>query len=131
MLLEKDYHMETINNVHSQFASFFPGETLKPLAYIVSKKLGEGHICVPLNQLETELAEDPFFPGFKLTGTELLKDPFVSTDPANVQPFMLYNDKLYLQRYFQYETMILHRIQMLIGSEANKVCERMDRLVEH
>ena len=111
--------METINNVHCQFASFFPSEALQPLAYMVSKKLAEGHICLPLKNIEKEFAGDPFYPDYHLgRKNELFKNPFIGTEPADIQPFILYNDKLYLQRYFNYETMILERIQMLIAFES-------------
>ena len=125
--------METINNVHCQFASFFPSKALQPLAYMVSKKLAEGHICLPLKNIEMEFAGDPFYPDYHFAGQkeELLNDPFIATDPAKIQPFILYNDKLYLQRYFNYETMILERIQMLIASEFGVLNERIHQLQNH
>jgi len=125
--------METINNVHCQFASFFPSEILQPLAYMVSKKLAEGHICLPLKHIENEFAGDPFYPEYDLAARkkELLTDPYVTTDPQEIQPFVLYNDKLYLQRYFSYETMILQRIQTLIVSENVTMKEREQQLLNH
>jgi exodeoxyribonuclease V alpha subunit len=128
----KSETMETINNVHCQFASFFPSEALQPLAYMVSKKLAEGHICLPLNNIEKEFAGDPFYPDYHLgRKNDLFKNPFIATDPADIQPFILYNNKLYLQRYFNYETMILQRIQMLIASESGLLKERLHQLHNH
>ncbi|HSB93095.1 MAG TPA: exodeoxyribonuclease V subunit alpha [Flavitalea sp.] len=125
--------METINNVHCQFASFFKSETLEPLAYMVSRKLAEGHICLPLKNIENDFLEDPYFPDFHFDAQsgDLLKNPFVTADPDAVQPFILHNDKLYLQRYFRYETMILQRIQSLIESESLTLDERVRQLNDH
>ncbi len=44
--------MITINDVHQQFAEFFKSDAIKPFAYLVSKRLAEGHICVNLDELE-------------------------------------------------------------------------------
>jgi len=46
--------MKTINVLHQQFAEYFGSEKIKPYAYLLSKKLKEGHICLPFD----ELAED-------------------------------------------------------------------------
>jgi exodeoxyribonuclease V alpha subunit len=43
--------MQTINDVHQQFAAFFKSDLLKPYAYLVSKRLAEGHICLQLEDL--------------------------------------------------------------------------------
>lgn len=125
--------MLTINNVHQQFAAFFKNEKLQPYAFLVSKKLSEGHICIDLN----ELSDEPDFenvPGknnVKNYTTLLSREPLVTTISGIKQPFVLHNEKLYLQRYFHYETIILQRIKQFIFSEQNIASQRMDELAKN
>ncbi|HHB51954.1 MAG TPA: exodeoxyribonuclease V subunit alpha, partial [Saprospiraceae bacterium] len=45
----------------------------------------------------------------------LQNNPYISTDARkNLQPFILANNKIYLQRYFYYETIIIEKIYTLI-----------------
>jgi exodeoxyribonuclease V alpha subunit len=46
---------QTLNDVHQQFAEFFPGKVLAPFVYLLSKKLSEGHICLNIDLLADEL----------------------------------------------------------------------------
>ncbi|MGN7203825.1 exodeoxyribonuclease V subunit alpha [Pedobacter sp. SAFR-022] len=117
--------MHTLNDVHHQFASFFADPRLQPYAYLASRKLSEGHICLQLDDLETKKAELP------LAYQNLLQDPSVLSDLALVtgnlldkQPFVLHNNRLYLQRYFKYETLILNRIAEFIATEQHLEGER-------
>lgn len=110
--------MQTINNVHQQFAEFFGAEALKPFAYLVSKKLSEGHICVELSDIESEMEESSFYIKEEVPDVgALTNEPLVSFKDGNKQPFVLHNNKLYLQRYFNYETIILNRIKAFVESE--------------
>lgn len=120
--------MQTLNDVHQQFASFFKSETLQPYAYLVSRKLNEGHICLQLDELEDEKNSLPA--GYKWDGvkTDLLRERFVTTIDGLKQPFVLHNNRLYLQRYFNYETMILHRIMEFIVAEKECEAERVNQL---
>lgn len=96
--------MNTVDDVHEQFASFF-NATLQPYAYRVSKKLSEGHICVRLDDMESDAHK------------ALLDEAMVASASSDTkQPFVLHNNRLYLQRYFNYETMILDRLQEFIDS---------------
>lgn len=110
--------MQTYNDVHQQFASFFKSENLKPFAYLISKKLNEGHICLVLDEIDFEKEEiPPYFKPLKTAINFLANDPFVSTNPKEKKPFILYQNRLYLQRYFQYESQILQRINAFIQTE--------------
>ena len=122
--------MQTLNDVHQQFASFFKSETLQPYAYLVSKKLSEGHICLQLDELDTEKENLPAY--YKWNGVvDLLKEKLVTSAEGIKQPFVLHNKKLYLQRYFNYETMILNRIMEFIAAEKILKAERTDLLNKH
>ncbi len=109
--------MNTINDVHQQFASFFNSATLEPFAYLVSKKLSEGHICLDLADAEVE-----DFPN-------LSEEKLVTTSTSGMkQPFILHNNRLYFQRYFNYETLILQRLQEFIEAEKQLESVRLNAL---
>lgn len=125
--------MRSFTNVHQQFAEFFKSDTLRPFAFLVSKKLSEGHICINLKEVSKELE------GFSVYDKEAavndlftLKDePLVTVEGGVKQPFVLHNDRLYLQRYFHYETSILQRIRLFINSDPGMVKNKMQELTKH
>src|SRR5690606_13505226 len=124
--------MQTLNNVHEQFAEFFKAETLKPFASLVLKKLSEGHICLDLNEVLDDNIEFPLlYHSLSDIEDDLKKEHLVSTSFDEKQPFVLYKSKLYLQRYFVYETIILKRIQALIKSESEDLANRIDLINKH
>ncbi len=124
--------MQTLTDVHQQFAEFFKNETLKPFAYQVSKKLTEGHICLNLNEL-TDQGED--FPFSYATVEEmeamLINIPLVSLPAGGKQPFILHHSRLYIQRYFAYETIILNRIREFALNENRLYAERAAQVEQH
>ena len=74
--------MQTYNDVHRQFAELFKSENLKPYAYLVSKKLSEGHICVNMGEIENEDLPEAYS-RFNLDKHDLIKETFVAA--ANEQ----------------------------------------------
>ncbi len=121
--------MRTLNDVHLQFASFFEEERLQPYAYLLSKRMQEGHICIHPSDIRKYKNEIPF--EFTPESGLLYKLPqYVSTRPDRIAPFVLHNDRLYLQRYFSYETKILQSIQELVLEESTTLQERLEQLNE-
>lgn len=128
--------MLTLNNVHEQFASLFKNKEFEPYAWLISKKLSEGHICVNLEDIQYETIQNfpyknqsgVFLPDLKLLSS--FKD-LVSQDVTIKKPFILNNNLLYLQRYFAYETIILNRINKFIESEKLEIDTRKKQLVKH
>jgi exodeoxyribonuclease V alpha subunit len=117
--------MHTINDVHQQFAEYFNIPVLKPYAYLLSKKISEGHICLHLDKLTEAETELPDYCTNMVTGSAPLKNvPLVATNATDKEPFVLYQDRLYLQRYFHYETIFLHRIHQFLESEKASLEER-------
>lgn len=116
--------MQTINDVHQQFAEFFKSDLLKPFAFLVSKKLAEGSICLDLDDVIEELASNAFYADHKVEPASLLHEPFVATSESEKQPFVLHNHKLYLQRYFNYETQIIQRLNLFAESEKEQLALR-------
>lgn len=124
--------MQTYNDIHQQFASFFRSETLKPLAYLVSKKLAEGHICMDLNDIDEEADElPPYYLAIEKAIKHIENDQLVTKDASNKQPFVLHQNRLYLQRYFNYESAILNRIKEFVAVEKSMETIRVQQLTKN
>src|SRR6187200_445783 len=111
--------MKTINDVHQQFAAYFGAPKLKPYVYLLSRKMAEGNICLALDELSPDdemLVKEVYASGL-LPGELLSAEPLVDTAGAGDQPFVFYNHKLYPQRYFVYETILLQRILEFVAVE--------------
>src|SRR5579863_8326683 len=128
--------MTTNNDVHQQFAEYFSGPGLdpglKPYAYLLSRKLSEGHICLDLQQ-PIELPEDsPDYCRDLPPGDGPLHPmPPVASDGKDDQPFVLHAGRLYIQRYFRYETSFLHHILALLAAERAVSGERLQVIDTH
>ncbi len=125
--------MQTSNNVHQQFASFFKSEKLKPYAYLVAKKLSEGHICLNLDELGDEPADPSFYDQKEVLANQdvLANEPLVTSNNGPKQPFVLHNRKLYLHRYFTYETGVLEQLKSFAVTNRRAIDERYAMLEEH
>lgn len=104
-------------DVYRQFADFFQNKNLEPFLYLLSKRFSEGHICLDLADLDaTELEEAGIT---TLPDTAKLKDePLVfsvdNSEEQPVQPFVLWENRLYMQRYFHYESLVFDKIKQFI-----------------
>jgi exodeoxyribonuclease V alpha subunit len=121
--------MRTLTDVHQMFAEFFPEKAIRPYAYLLSKRLGEGHVCIPLSE-PTEMAAE--LPGDLIKD---LSDPAklhlldrLVGQPGSVVPFILDDDRLYLQRYHAYETRIVELVRKKVDKGQASVGERMAAL---
>lgn len=102
-------------DVHKQFANYFPQKSLKPYLYLLSKKLSEGHICINLDQInKAELIAEGFD---QILGIEELKNEELVSNGTTYQPLVLHNNHLYLQRYFHYETLVFNKIMAFIEKD--------------
>ena len=115
-----------VADVHKQFADFFPEEKLRGYFYLLSKRLSEGNICVPFEDFNsTEIPEEYVL--FS-KASELSKQSLV-TDADGRQPIILHQDKVYLHRYFRYETIIVEKIKSFIANE-NSVVDHAEKLMQ-
>ncbi len=114
--------MNSTIDIHQVFADYFKQDTIKPIAYECSKKLSEGHICLDIDEynLEHDLQID--------TEELLEKSRWITDDQKKVNAFVLNNNKVYLHRYFAYETDIVEAIKGLISNE--QIDSKLDRLLE-
>ena len=105
MIQETDY----------QFARFFPDKAIQPFAFLLSQKMREGHICIPVTKdaKETELGE------ISLSNLQKVNNRFLAFTDANV-PFVFHEPYLYLQRYYRYETQVIEWIKERLQISADK-----------
>jgi exodeoxyribonuclease V alpha subunit len=124
--------MHTFNDVHQQFAEYFGIPALKPYAYLLSKKLSEGHICLDLEKPPAGTEELPAFYALPPAGSQPLASiALVGKNGDDSHPFVLYQNRLYLQRYFRYETGFLNRIRQFLAEEKEQLPQRLALLQEH
>ncbi|MET3875388.1 exodeoxyribonuclease V subunit alpha [Chitinophaga sp. OAE865] len=111
-------NIATLNDVHQQFAEYFDIPALKPYAYLLSKKGSEGHICIHLDKIAEEKNNLPeSYQKIETSNQALENIPLVGTRGNDKQPFVIYQNRLYLQRYFRYETDFLQRIRQFLLKE--------------
>ncbi|MEO6818596.1 MAG: AAA family ATPase, partial [Ginsengibacter sp.] len=104
--------MKLLNDVHQQFAEYFNSENLKPYLYLLSKRMSDGHICINLDEISNNDLDEYY----TFSKKSIEKEELVS-DGSKIKPLILNNNRLYLHRYFNYETIILNRIKDFIKNE--------------
>ncbi len=124
-------------DVHKVFAKFFEPDPIQGFAYALSKKLAEGHTCIEPERYLKSLRqkdgaeENPFFNCLDDLKTDsLAKSKWVTSDPNLVQPFVLHQTRLYIQRYFQYESEIIDQIFRFIEHEKSVESNRKEQLLK-
>ena len=107
--------MATHSDVFLQFALAFPEPLVQPHAWLLAKRLQEGHICISLDT-DPQLASGS--PAGAYPSTQQLADrPLWIGNAGATTPFILHRNRLYLHRYFQYESGILVHIHRLLNAE--------------
>ncbi|HVI46721.1 MAG TPA: exodeoxyribonuclease V subunit alpha [Chitinophaga sp.] len=118
-------NLVTLNDVHQQFAEYFNIPALKPYAYLLSRKLSEGHICLDLDTISQEQESLPASYSIPENGASPLTSvPLVGKNGDDTQPFVLYQNKLYLQRYYRYESSFLKSVKTLLDAEKTVLANR-------
>jgi exodeoxyribonuclease V alpha subunit len=119
--------MNITEDIHQQFAEYFDEQAIWPFAYMLSHKLTEGNICIPVDEVKANLGSSPY--DSVISTSDLAKyKKLVTLHTAGDAPFVLHNDRLYFQRYFKYETSIIEKLISLIAAEANVVSDRITQL---
>ncbi len=121
--------MPTLTDVHQQFAEAFPDKRIRPLAWLLSKKLFEGNICVRETDLSDPENGSPYGPVPLLASCDW--GTYISDQPEAVAPFIKNGDRYYLQRYFRYETTILDLLSRMLQRSREKKEERKEALEAH
>lgn len=123
--------MQTIIDPHLQFATFFKHDDFKPFAYAVSKRLHEGHICVPLEEVATVAGHLSGGDDSLLPESSLQALPLVATNLESRRPFVIHQGAIYLHRYFHYETQILNKIQEMLAAGRQAAPDRLAMIKSH
>jgi exodeoxyribonuclease V alpha subunit len=108
------------------FGRQFPGE-IQPLATELYKNLMEGSICVDLNDLSDDDKKRLEVHKFLESKGKLVDSQVLSLQKDAEVPFVLYRDRLYLQRYFRYEREIVGKIESLIFRESKDDLQQIRR----
>ncbi|MEI6581966.1 MAG: exodeoxyribonuclease V subunit alpha [Chitinophagia bacterium] len=108
--------MNTTTDIYLQFALAFPEPLVQPHAWLLAKRLQEGHICISLDSDPQLATISPA--GAYLTTQQLTNRPQWIGSAGDIAPFILHRNRLYLHRYFQYESAILSHIHRLLNAEA-------------
>jgi exodeoxyribonuclease V alpha subunit len=116
------------SDVHEQFAMAFEEERIRPIAYLLSRRLLEGNICVPLSELTDPGNESPY--AMKDLQDLTMLPRLISSDPDANVPFIQLHNKIYLQRYFRYESKIINIIHRLVEKSRQMQQQRMQEMEE-
>lgn len=120
----------TLKDVHQQFAAFFGNNELKPFLYLLSRKMADGSTCLDLNELPTEQEDLPeYCHHIAAKLVQIAHSPLVSTEGSLSKPFILDAHRLYLQRYFKYETGLADKIKKLLDAEKDETVDRKILLI--
>ena len=103
-------------DVHKVFAEYFKG--CEALAYALSSRLGEGNICIDINEYisNSELTEEnPYFTDKETFLKQTEEGNFVTPTVSDeaIKPFLIHDGRAYLQRYFRYESDMIRHIKRL------------------
>lgn len=103
---------------HLQFASIFDKDPVNPFASKLYNHMQEGHICIDLTSKEIET---------------LRESEYISFDLKNIKPFIVQEDKLYLYKFYNYESSIVRFIQNQINNTdlINKRIEALSSINIH
>ena len=112
-----------ITDIHKVFADFFPDERIRPYAYLLSKKLQEGHICIP-EDAPLSLPPETGYIVKRIPDFKLLKKMVTTAETDQPAPFVYSHNRLYFQRYFQYETAIVSGIKVLVSRSRDMFTSR-------
>ncbi len=103
-------------NVHEKFACFFQDKNIQPFAFLLSKKLSEGHICINRKKQYAEDLKNSIYEDVDFCWESLKDCKLISTVSESRKPFFMEGDKLYLYRYYNYEKKIVEKLKNLIDA---------------
>lgn len=125
-------------NVHTAFAQYFKDSVLEPYLFVLSKRMENGHVCIPMDDsIDNDLIEGGYTIDKPIiTESELVTfaSTYDSIGETELKPFVFYNGKLYLQRYFAYENTILERLKVfenntLLDERKSKISAQQEFII--
>lgn len=117
--------MHTLSDPHRMFAECFPDRAIWAHAWLLSKRLEEGHVCIGLDEPASLGDALPYLPA---AAADIRALSGLVGSPGDVRPFILDGDRLYLHRYYGYETRIVERLREKVVSGQSRAGERRSML---
>ena len=114
------------NDIHRQFAEFFPEPALRPFAYLLSQRLMEGHVCIQ----PAEVLNQPPYNSTAIPDWSKLS-LWVGQGEDDLKPFYLTQNRLYLQRYYRYECAVIRQLKRLVSKSHELLSQRKSLLLQH
>ncbi len=106
---------------------------LKPYLYALSRFMAEGHVCLPIKH--ALLQDEDFWIEYHGGKPENLRFPensgLLGKDDSALKPFVFHHEKLYLHRYFHYESRIIERIETMHQKSRQELSARWNELQQH
>lgn len=116
------------------FANYFDKQ-VKPIAYAVYQKLEEGSICLDILQYNKLLSDGSYKNPFIEDDNKLTlpddNNPFVSYNEKDYKPFIIQDNRVYLHRYYFYETIIINKIKSLIENEKENISSIINLILDN
>lgn len=108
---------------HIFFGDVFP-KAIEPIAIALSRQLEEGHICI-------DLLDENFHTLKEIAETNPDKLCILENEEEyKPEPFVLFKNKIYFNRYFHYENIILNKIKTLIFKGRENTNERILKILK-
>jgi len=120
--------MSFSTDIFLQFAQAFPVPTLQPHAWLLAQRLQEGHICIEATDPEKGTSGNAA--GKYASEQQLTQLTHWIGKQNEIAPFILHRNRLYLHRYFQYESAILQHIRRLLNAESATRSIKMNALLQ-
>ncbi len=113
-----------------QFSLFFKDEGFRPFAHLLFRKMNEGHVCIHTDDLaaEKDSLPEPYQETLSAGRCSPYHEKLVGSESDLRKPFVLHNNRLYLQRYFCYETTCVERIRRFAEEEKALLETRVEAL---
>ncbi len=98
-------------DVHSIFGDYIASKdkSLRLIATLLSSRLEEGHICI--------YKDDAILPSDDTSWQDWQKSPWTGNPQDLTKPIIIDSDRIYLQKYWTYETTIITKIKNLLSSQ--------------
>ena len=108
-----------LTDIYKYFGKSFNASSIEKLAATLLKMMSDGNICIHFPDLTNEEKEKYSYQEFLNDLDNLIDKNIVSQDPNGKAPFIFINERLYLQRYFQYEQQIVKCIKGFVNAGNN------------
>lgn len=115
-------------DIYKYFGKSFNATSIEKLAATLLKMMSEGNICIHFPDLTDEEKEKYNYQGFLNDLDNLIEKNIISQDPNGKTPFIFVNERLYLQRYFQYEQQIVKSISGFVNAGNDLLETRREEL---